>query len=157
MSRFDLEMDSSPVMWSGFVQGLGTALAYVPLASAAFVTLNPALRNEGAAFFSLQRNLGSSIGISIAQTLLTRNTQVLHSSLATHVTPYIALMQAKSDGGALSIAQLSILNAQVTKQGAMIAYLDDFRLMMWLALGSIPLVLLLRKTRRRTAEETAAE
>jgi DHA2 family multidrug resistance protein len=148
MSHFDLQMDSSTVMWSGIAQGLGTALAYVPMASAAFATLDPALRNEGASFFSLQRNLGSSIGISVAQTLLTRNTQVMHSSLATHVTAFTPLIRAQTHGDGLTAMQLANLNSQVTVQGAMVAYVDDFHLMMWLALGSIPLVLLLRKARQ---------
>jgi DHA2 family multidrug resistance protein len=157
MSHFDLQMDSGVVMWSGIAQGLGTAMAYVPMASAAFATLNPALRNEGAAFFSLTRNLGSSIGISVVETLLTRNTQVLHSSLATHVTPYSQLLRVQGHGEALSALQLASLNAQVNVQGAMIAYLDDFRLMMWLALAAIPLVLLLRKGGPGKVVEVAAE
>jgi MFS transporter, DHA2 family, multidrug resistance protein len=157
MSHFDLQMDSSTVLWSGIAQGLGTAMAYVPMASAAFATLNPALRNEGASFFSLQRNLGSSIGISIAQTLLTRNTQVMHASLASHVTPFTPLIRAQAHGDALSALQLANLNAQVTEQGAMVAYVDDFRLMMWLALAAIPLVVLLRKGGRGKVVEVAAE
>ncbi len=157
MSHFDLQMDKNAVMWSGIAQGLGTAMAYVPMASAAFATLNPALRNEGAAFFSLQRNLGSSIGISIVETLLTRNTQIVHSSLASHVTPYSPLIRMQGHGDSLNALQLASLNAQVTEQGAMIAYVDDFRLMMWLALGAIPMVLLLRKGSRGKVVEVAAE
>ena len=60
MTRFDLQMDVSTVVWSGIAQGIGTGMVYVPLATAAFATLRPALRTEGAAFFALSRNLGSS-------------------------------------------------------------------------------------------------
>jgi DHA2 family multidrug resistance protein len=156
MSHFDLQMDRGTVMWSGIAQGIGTGLVYVPMASAAFATLSATLRNEGASIFSLARNLGSSIGISAVETLLTRNAQVMHANLAAHVTPFSRL--APSQGGSLSALQMLSLNSRVTQQGAMIAYIDDFRLMMWLALASIPLVLLLRRRRAiRSVTEGAAK
>ena len=53
---------------------------------------------------------------------------------------------------------LSALNAQVTEQAAMIAYDDNFKLMMWLALAAIPLVLLLRRAApSQSAEAVAVE
>ncbi len=145
MSRFDLQMDMYTVMWSGIAQGWGTGMVFVPLAGVAFATLKTSLRNEGAALFSLSRNLGSSIGISVVEMLLTRNTQTAHASLAEHVTPFNPLMHALFPGGAPTLQRLSALNAQVTQQAAMIAYNDDFELMFWLSLGAIPLLLLLRK------------
>jgi DHA2 family multidrug resistance protein len=148
MTHFNLQMDSGTVMWSGIAQGFGTGLAYVPMASTAFATIAASLRNEGAALFSLCRNLGSSIGISVVETLLTRNTQVVHSSLAAHITPYAPIVRAQTQSAPFSAPQLAELNARVTEQGAMIAYIDDFRLMMWLALAAIPLVLLVRRARR---------
>jgi DHA2 family multidrug resistance protein len=81
MTRFDLLMDGGPVFWSGVVQGFGTGMAYVPMAAMAFATLLPELRNQGTTTFSLMRNIGSSIGISIVQALLSRNTQTMHSTL----------------------------------------------------------------------------
>jgi DHA2 family multidrug resistance protein len=145
MTRFNLQMDISTVVWSGLAQGVGTGMVYVPLASAAFATLRPALRNEGAAFFSLSRNLGSSIGISIVETLLTRNTQIAHSQLAEHVSPFNAVMRAQAPSGALSAHGLAAMNGQVTQQAAMIAYLDNFKLMFLLCLAAIPMVVFMRK------------
>jgi DHA2 family multidrug resistance protein len=145
MSRFDLQMDINTVLWSGLAQGCGTGMVFVPLAGVAFATLKPTLRNEGAAMFSLSRNLGSSIGISVVETLLTRNTQTAHASLAEHVTPFSPLLHAQFPGGVPTLQRLSALNAQVTEQAAMIAYNDNFKLMFWLSLAAIPLVLLLRK------------
>jgi MFS transporter, DHA2 family, multidrug resistance protein len=145
MSRFDLQMDMYTVMWSGIAQGCGTGMVFVPLAGVAFATLKTSLRNEGAAMFSLARNLGSSIGISVVETLLTRNTQKAHASLAQHVTPFSPLMHAQFPGGVPTLQRLSALNAQVTEQAAMIAYNDNFKMMFWLSLAAIPLLLLLRK------------
>jgi DHA2 family multidrug resistance protein len=146
MTGFDVQMDSSMVVWSGILQGLGTGFVYVPLAAAAFATLTPALRNEGTAIFSLTRNLGSSIGISVVNTLLTRNTQIMHATLSEHVSRYSPLLRAQMPGGGSpSLHTLAGLNATVTEQAAMIAYNNDFKLMMVLSLAAIPLVLLLRK------------
>src|SRR5271156_4217391 len=147
MTGFDLQMDSPMVVWSGLSQGLGTGFVYVPLAAATFATLTPALRNEGTAIFSLTRNLGSSIGISVVNTLLTRNTQIMHSTLGEHMTRYSPVLRAQLPNGPPSLHTLAALNATVTEQGSMIAYNNDFKLMMVLSLAAIPLVVLLRKAR----------
>ena len=145
MTGFDLQMGSSKVVWSGISQGLGTGFVYVPLAAATFATLAPALRNEGTAIFNLIRNLGSSIGISVVNTLLTRNTQIVHSTLGDRVSRFTPLLHSQLPGGPASLRSLAGLNATVTEQAAMIAYNNDFQLMMVLSLIAIPLVLLLRK------------
>jgi MFS transporter, DHA2 family, multidrug resistance protein len=156
MTRFDLQMDEATVMWSGIAQGLGTGLVYVPLAGAAFATLKAAFRNEGAALFSLSRNLGSSIGISVVETLLTRNTQISHASLTEHLTPFSSLLRSQMPGNR-DLHGLSALNAQITEQAAMIAYNDDFKMMMWLTIAAIPLVLLLRKPGAARSDERVPE
>jgi DHA2 family multidrug resistance protein len=147
MTHFDLQMDSSTVVWSGIAQGLGTGFVYVPLATATFATLLPTLRNEGTAIFSLSRNIGSSIGISVVETLLTRNTQIVHSALGEHVTPYMSGQMAPSGSA------LATLNAAVTRQAAMIAYNNNFQLMFFLCLAAAPLVILLRKGAMKPSSE----
>jgi len=146
MTNFYLQMDTNEIVWSGLLQGIGTGCVFAPLSTIAFSTLAPHLRNEGTAFFSLMRNLGSSIGISAVTTLLVRNTQIMHSRLAEHVTPF-------GDGltplhpGTPAVDQLAGLNAAVTQQAAMIAYNNDFKLMLILTVIAIPLVALLRAPR----------
>jgi DHA2 family multidrug resistance protein len=157
MTGFDLQMNTATVVWSGLSQGLGTGFVFVPLAAATFATLNPALRNEGTAIFSLARNIGSSIGISIVETLLTRNTQVMHAALAAHVTPFSAAVRAQLRGGVANAHALTSLNAAVTQQAAMIAYNDDFKLMMVLSLAAIPFVLLLRKGGKPSGDAVVME
>ncbi|MBV8804956.1 MAG: DHA2 family efflux MFS transporter permease subunit [Sinobacteraceae bacterium] len=142
MTNFYLQMDVATVLWSGVLQGLGTGLVYVPLASAAFGTLPPARRNEGTALFSLIRNIGSSIGISAVTTLLTRNTQMMHARLGENITAYL---NPWHPGIAASTQSMAMLNQTVTSQAAMIAYNNNFKLMTILTLCTIPLVLLLRK------------
>ena len=144
MTNFYLQMDSNEVVWSGLLQGIGTGCVFAPLSTIAFSTLQPHLRNEGTAFFSLMRNLGSSVGISAVTTLLVRNTQIMHSRLAEHVTPFSDGLTPSLSAGAPTAAQLARLNAVVTQQAAMIAYNNDFKLMLILTVIAIPLVALLR-------------
>ena len=143
MTRFYLQMDTPPIVWSGLTQGLGTGFVYVPLAAITFATLPQALRNEGTALFSLVRNVGSSVGISAVETLLTRNTQAMHSRLAEQVTPFSDILHLHALPA--TVDGLAALNATVSTQAAMIAYNDDFKLMMVLTLCAVPLVMLLRK------------
>jgi MFS transporter, DHA2 family, multidrug resistance protein len=144
MTGFDLQMGAAKVVWSGLAQGLGVGFVYVPIAATTFATLTRRLRNEGTAMFSLMRNLGASVGISVVVSLLTRNTQIAHASLAAHLTPYGSALQALP-GGSSTLRSFAELNATVTQQAAMIAYNDDFKLLLVLSLATIPLVLLLRK------------
>jgi DHA2 family multidrug resistance protein len=137
MTGWSLDMDEMPFITSGLIQGFGIGLVYVPLSTIAFTTLDPRMRTEGAAFFSLLRNVGSSIGISVVQFLLTRNIQVVHATLSEHAT-------ARRLWG-LGRAALAGLDLRVTREAAMIAYLDDFQLMLILALASLPLLLIFRK------------
>ena len=104
-------------------------------------------RNDGTALFSLMRNIGSSIGISIVISQLSRNTQANHAMLADFIDPYrLAVKQAVEAGTVQldSVQGLAAINAEVTRQATMLAYLQDFRLMMWIGLASVPLIFLLR-------------
>ncbi len=143
MSHFSLIMGTDRVVYSGLVQGLGTGLVYVPLAAISFATLSLDLRNEGTAIFSLIRNIGSSLGISAVEAMLTHNRQVLHAQLAEALTPYPGVLQGSL--AAQGSGSLLRLNLEVNHQAAMIAYNNDFYLMLWLTLLAVPLVVLLRR------------
>lgn len=155
MTRFDLLMDQHPIIYTGVLQGFGIGLSYVPLSTVAFSTLPSELRNEGTAFFNLLRNIGSAIGISIVQALLTRNTQILHAELGTHLTAYSLASSTPASAviDLVSPAALSRLNGEITRQAAMMAYNNDFYLMMVITLAVIPLLILLRPPRRKAPSE----
>ena len=146
MTQFSPQMDDSLIIWSGVVQGLGLGLVFVPLSTVTFATLDPRYRTDATALFSLVRNIGSSIGISIVTVLLTRNTQINHAELAAPLTPFnqnlTALSPAAAQGNPSALAQLDAL---VNQQALMISYVDDFKLMMLVTLAAVPLALLLRK------------
>lgn len=146
MMGFSLMMPVYPIVTTGIVQGLGIGLVYIPVSTVAFSTLPAVLRNEGTAFFNLVRNIGSAIGISVVQSFFTRNTQIMHASLSEHITPY--MLQGMAGNQVVMTQQgLAALNAMMTNQAAMIAYIDDFKLMMILTLLVIPFLLLIKPTK----------
>ena len=158
MTHFDLLMGERPIIISGILQGFGIGLSYVPLSTLAFGTLPASLRNEGTAFFNLLRNIGSALGISVVQLLLTQNTQIMHAHLAEHITPYNLnnLAYGASHIDPASKAGLAALNGIITNQAAMIAYIDDFKLMMVITIAVIPLLFLLRKPTHKADPAHAA-
>ena len=145
MTGFYMQMNMPIILWSGLLQGLGSGMLYVPLAALAFATLHPSLRNEGAAMFSLIRNIGSSVGISFVSTMLTRNTQLMHARLGENITPYLNPLHAATGSTPQSLAAA---NKLVTDQASMIAYINDFKMMMILTLCTLPVVVLLRTAKR---------
>ena len=109
---------------------------------------------QGTAIRSVMRNLGGSIGISVLEALLAQNTQIVHSRLVEQLRPDNPLAQAPYLGSPFSLATpsgLAALNAEVTRQAAMVAYIDDFALMMLVVLLSMPFLLLVRRPRPAAA------
>ena len=98
------------------------------------------------------RNIGSSIGISVVFALLTRNGQVLHAQLAEHASPYNQALQFQSPQALATVHGLLGLNARISHQAEMIAYTNDFRLMMFLTLCALPLIALMRSGQRPGAQ-----
>jgi MFS transporter, DHA2 family, multidrug resistance protein len=151
MTGFSLAMDSWPVIWAGLIQGIGLGCLWVPLSALAFATLPVAKRTEAASIFSLIRNIGSSIGISVVESMLAQNTQVSHASLATQITPFNSALQLPAVQHFWNMhtgAGLAALNQEITRQASMISYNDDYKMMMIVALASMPLLLLLRRPGR---------
>jgi DHA2 family multidrug resistance protein len=150
-----------PVIFSGFLQGFGLGCTQVPLNIIALSTLPRHILTQGTAIRSLMRNLGGSTGISILVATLAQNTQVVHSRLVEGLRPDNPLAQAPYLAAPFSLTDpggMAALNAEVTRQAAMVAYIDDFKLIMLIALATLPLLLLLRDARRRPlpAVEAAA-
>ena len=146
MTGMTLDMNSHIIITSGIIQGLGIGFTFVPLSAVAFATLAPNLRNDGTPIFSLLRNIGSSVGISIVQAMLTSGTARAHAELASDITPgNLAFQSLPAMANPASQAGLGIINSLVDRQAAMMAYLDDFRFMLALTVVSLPLLLLIRK------------
>jgi len=147
MTQFSLDMDYRPLVVSGFLQGFGLGCTFVPLNVTALSTLPRHILTQGTAIRSLMRNLGGSVGISILVATLAENTQTVHSRLIEGLRPDNPLIHSPLFGFPYSLTTpsgIAALNAEVTRQASMVAYIDDFWVLMLLCLASIPLLLLLR-------------
>ena len=133
MTGFSLYMGMGPIISTGFLQGFGLGFVFTPLSIVTFSTLPRPLLTQGTAIFSLMRNIGGSIGISIVVALLAQNTQTVHSRLVEHLRPDNPLGAGALSGGAIQPDRslgLAALNAEATRQAAMVAYINDFVMMM---------------------------
>jgi DHA2 family multidrug resistance protein len=153
MSRFDLSMTAEPIMVSGLVQGLGTGLLFAPLNTLAYATLSPIHRTEGTVLSTMARSLGSSVGISVMQAGLINQTAMAHSVLAEHVQPSDPVFMSVSPAfmHPTSTLGVEILNGEVSRQAGMIAYNAMFGAMVFIVLGMVPLLLVLRPPARAVA------
>jgi len=159
MSQYSLQMDSEPIIVAGAVQGVGLGFTFVPLSTVAFATLAPLIRTEAAAVFSLVRNMGGSIGISVVETMLDRSTLVNHADLAVNASPFnwaLAAPDVQRYWDLHTTAGMAALNAEINRQAAMIAYLNDFRLMMVITIVAIPLLVLLHVPKSAARGSAAA-
>jgi DHA2 family multidrug resistance protein len=148
MTGFTPDISVSTIVSTGFEQGLGLGLVFVPLSTTTFSTLPPDLRTEATGVYALGRNIGSSIGISVVMTLLQNNTQTNRALIATHVTPFNRMFQtgpAAQMLNPLTLPGRAALDGMITQQSTVIAYIDDFKLMMLISLAVMPLVLLFRR------------
>lgn len=152
MSLWSLQTDYWHFATSGFVQGIGMGLVFIPMNASSYATLPPHLRTDGSSLLNLSRSIGSSVGISIVTTLLARGVQTNHESLAGNIT---ASMTSLLDFSGMDRFQdmgeaaLRVVDAEVNRQAAMIAYINDFRIMMWMTLAAIPIVMLMRRPQLR--------
>jgi MFS transporter, DHA2 family, multidrug resistance protein len=159
MTGWTPDVSQGAIIGVTMVQGFGLGFLFVPLSAATLSTLPLAERAEGAGLFSLSRNIGSSVGISIVNALLVQNTQANHAAIVPSVNavnrafenPLIA--QAWNP---LTAAGRAALDAVITRQAQIIAYIDDYKLLMIAALAVIPLLVVFKKpSGQRPAEPVA--
>ena len=158
MSLFSLDTRGPDIVGTGIIQGMGLGLIFVPLSTLSFSTLAPRYRNEATSLYSLMRNIGSSIGISIVISYLAQRVQINHAAYADYIDPSRLPLQQAVESGAIDLASpqgLARVNQLLNQQATTLAYLQDFRLMMWITLAAIPL-LLLRQPAKSQPSRTSA-
>jgi DHA2 family multidrug resistance protein len=157
MTGWTPDVSQMTIVVVGIIQGIGLGFIFVPLSVVTLSTLAPERRAEGAGLYSLSRNIGSSIGISVVNSLLTRNTQVNHAEIARNVTSVnrafddVAITQFWDP---ISAAGRTALDAVITRQAQIIAYIDDYKLLMIATLAAIPLLIIFQKPPRAAATDS---
>jgi MFS transporter, DHA2 family, multidrug resistance protein len=159
MSGWTPDISQARIVFVIIVQGAGLGFVFLPLQVLAFATLPPQYRTDGASLFSLFRNIGAAVGVSVTAALLSHNTQVLHEQIGAAVTPFNRALQ---DGGMIARTWdptqphgAAALDALVNHQAQIIAYMNDYWLMIFTTLPSLLLLLLMRRPRATSAAAAA--
>jgi MFS transporter, DHA2 family, multidrug resistance protein len=142
MLGYSPQMDWRLVVAATLLQGTGLGILLPSLSKTAFGTLDPKFRPEGTALFNLSRVYGSTIGIAVVQIFFYNNTQAMHLALAKNLMPFHA---AAHVAGSIDKPALATLNEMITQQAAVVAVIDQFKILMLAVLIVSPLVLFLRK------------
>jgi DHA2 family multidrug resistance protein len=159
MTGWTPAVSQQTIVLVGVMQGVGLGFLFTPLSVVTLSTLPARLRTEGAGLYSLSRNIGSSIGISVVNTMLTRNTQVSHADIARYVTPANSMFDEPGSlqlWNPVSAPGRAALDATVTTQAHIIAYIDDYKLLMIATLLVFPLLLVFQRPARASAEHAIA-
>jgi DHA2 family multidrug resistance protein len=149
MVDFTDQTSAQTIVVASIIQGFGLGLVFVPLSTVAFATLPAHLRTDGTSILTLVRNVGSSIGISVVIAQLTSTTIRMHANLAEYVTPFNNALQMP-DASVLNLstdAGRAMMEGLLTQQATIIAYANDFKLLMYLTLATLPLVFVIGTSR----------
>jgi len=170
LSDVNLTISMGSVALPNFINGFGGGFVFVPLTTMAMGLLRKQEIGNAAGIYNLIRNIGGSIGIAALTANLVRGAQMHQDYLGAHVSAGDPAAGAMISGLAahFSVAgadavtahreALGALYVSLQQQAAVLAYADNFRMLGYLTLGSIPLVLLLAKPRGKAASsEVAAE
>jgi MFS transporter, DHA2 family, multidrug resistance protein len=150
MIGFTNETSQSTIVTVTLVQGMGLGMVFVPLSTVAFATLPAHLRTDGTAILTLVRNIGSSVGISVVIANLTSTTTAMHARLTEQVTPFNDALKMPDVRGVFDLTTergLALLEELVRQQATIIAFANDFKLLMWMTLAALPLIFVIGSSR----------
>jgi DHA2 family multidrug resistance protein len=148
MGHFDLSMNTRPIIVAGLIQGFGQGMVMNPMSVISFATLAPQHRTEAAVFGNMVRSVAGGLGISTLQVILTRQSATAHERLASHIVTSDPLISWAMPH-VMTNAGLEAVNAEVTRQAAMIGYDAAFG---WMSLGTLlvlPLLLVMRTAKAK--------
>jgi DHA2 family multidrug resistance protein len=165
MANFNLEIDFGTAMVARVFQSAGMAFLFVPINVMAFYFLPKEKINNATGIINLARNIGGSVGIAGAVTMLARRAQFHQAVLVSHMTPLDSAYQAMLHGAGQMLAVQGSDPVQAAHQAQglaygllmrhanMLAFLDDFWLMGLATLGMIPFMFLMKKVRPQKAAQ----
>ena len=167
MSNLTLNVSQWSLLWPIIISGVGTGLMFVPLATTTVGTLRNEQIGNASGLFNLLRNIGGSVGISVAETLVARRQQVHRSELARYLAPtsfvHQVLFRIQSymllhTGPRLAkLRAYAILQGALDQQSVLYSYVDDFRYMVLISALCLPLVFLFRPVKAKRGAPPAAD
>jgi MFS transporter, DHA2 family, multidrug resistance protein len=157
MAGWDLSIDYGHAVRARMLQSFGLAFLFIPINVAAFAYVPREKTNMGTGIINLARNVGASVGIATVTTLLERHTQSHQARLIDHVNDMSAAFHNFVNGSSAHLLAVGSNAAQATtraygmvlnnvqRQAAMLAFLDNFKLLGMVFFIVLPILLLLKK------------
>jgi MFS transporter, DHA2 family, multidrug resistance protein len=150
MTGWTDQTSAGTIIPTSIVQGFGFGLVFVPLSTVAFLTLPGNLRTDGTSMLTLLRNVASSIGISIVIAKLTEGGRRDYAILSEHINPFNHAMQMPNVRGLIDMSSdggRALADAMVAIQAQIIAFAQDYELVMFFIVASIPLAIIIGSTK----------
>jgi DHA2 family multidrug resistance protein len=147
MAQFNLETDAVTVALNGVLQGIGSAIMWVPLSVVAFATLDARLMADASSIFHLLRNFGTSLFVSISVLTVSRTGRINYSELNENISPFSDVLdfpQVMGRWSMDSIQGLAALAKEVNRQALMVGYTNSFTLYALLSFSAIPFMLMVK-------------
>jgi DHA2 family multidrug resistance protein len=155
-AAINLNIGVANIVWPNIVNGMAISFIFVPLTTMTMGGLRNDQIGTGTGIFNLMRNLGGSVGIATATTLLTRGAQIHQAVMVSHLSPYNPLFQQRLHeiqravaarlGSVAAVREAyGVVYSTLLTQATLAAFVDNFRLLAFLCLCGVPLVLLLRR------------
>ena len=160
LSHLNLNAGYWDLFWPQFFQGLFMAMLFVPLTTITMDRIRPEAMGNATSLFNLMRNIGGSVGIATATTMIARKTQTFLSTYGQHINPYNLTQRTMtemlkgyfiargSDAATATREAYAALNGILQQQASLLSYLNVFKFFGFVFLLMLPLILLMRRPAR---------
>jgi len=164
MAGWNLSIDYGHAVRARMLQSFGLAFLFIPINVAAFAYVPREKTNMGTGIINLARNVGASVGIATVTTMLERRTQFHQAQMIEHVNPMSAafhnfvngtqvrLVAAGSSAAHATSQAYGMVLGTVQRQAAMLAFVDNFKMLGVIFLSVIPVLFLMKKPRRQAGD-----
>jgi DHA2 family multidrug resistance protein len=159
MTGWTDQTDVPTIVVVSIVQGFGFGLVFVPLSTVAFLTLPNQLRTDGTSMLTLMRNVASSIGISIVIAQLTEGSRRVYAVLSEHINPFNHALQMPDVRGMIDLntdTGRALADVMVGLQAQIIAFSQDYQMVMIFTLCAIPLAIMIGSTKAALRKQSLA-
>ncbi len=150
LMNVDLNVTVASLVANAFLQGLAIGAIWVPLTVLTFANVKQEDMAETTAVYHLLRNLGSSFFISLCVAEIVRSTSANYSRMVEMINPFnkmLTLPEVLGQWDVDTVAGLARVGNEISRQSAMIGYLNAFGMFTAACASTIPLILLMRKRR----------
>jgi DHA2 family multidrug resistance protein len=156
LANLNLDAGYWDFFWPQVIQGFAMGMLFVPLTTVTMDAISRPGMGNATSLFNLVRNIGSSVGIAVVTTLLTRS-RVAHAvSLGEHVSIYDSstralvgqmqhVFQMRGSGAPPDLAAAGMLSGMIQRQAAILSFVDAFRIMGVIFIVVVPLVFIMRR------------